>query len=111
MPRNSKRDRSAFRRRFPRLAVDIPVLPIGAPRRSRALTAFFLAASNILHQCGARRGRPIPAPPRQRHFEERYRLKRIRIVDLLEGKTAVVLAVVLFVVIVVIFAYAVFQTA
>lgn len=46
-----------------------------------------------------------------RHCEERYRLKKIRIVDLLEGKTAVVLAVVLFVVIVVIFAYAVFQTA
>jgi hypothetical protein len=38
-------------------------------------------------------------------------LKRIRIVDLLEGKAAVILAVVLFVIIVVIFAYAVFQTA
>lgn len=56
-------------------------------------------------------GPPIRARPRQRHREERYRLKRIRIVELLEGKTAVVLAVVLFVIIVVIFAYAVFQTA
>jgi hypothetical protein len=63
-----------------------------------------------LHHCDAAAGRPLPVPG-QAQCEEYLRLKKIRIIDLLEGKTAHVLAILVFVVIVVVLAFIMAQSA
>ena len=64
---------------------------------------------SVLHHSDGATGRRPPAPGQTR-TEEYQRLKKIRIVDLLEGKTAYVLAILGFVAIVVLFALIMSQT-
>jgi len=69
----------------------------------------FLAESDELHHC-AEATRPSPLPGQARNDKEHQRLKKIRVVDLLEGKTARILALLVFVLIVVLIAFVMSQT-
>ena len=71
---------------------------------------FSLATTKDLHHCGEAAGRTLPVPC-QVQREERQRLRKIRFVDLLEGKTARILAILVFVIIVVVLAFIMSQTA
>ncbi len=55
--------------------------------------------------------RPIPPAPGAGQHEEHDRLKKIRIVDLLEGKAARLVAILIFVAIVLLLAFIMSQTA
>lgn len=78
--------------------------------RLSPFSGFSLAAPQDLPHCDDAPGRPQRAPGRG-PGEEYQRLKKIRIVDLLEGKTARVLAILVLVVIVFVLAFIMSQTA